>query len=405
MAPTLILRIAVLALRRNALRSALTSLGMLIGVAAVITIVALGRGAHGAIEDQVMSAGTNLVIVSAGNRTQGGVRLGMGASSRLTPEDAEALRRLPGVAYLTPGVRTRTQIITGGENWSTSVEGVGPELPSIRSWTLEHGSFFGGREVVGVEKVAVLGSIVRDTLFGRGANPVGQVVRLGSQPFVIIGVLASKGQSSTGQDQDDVVYAPYTTVQKKLMGVTYLNNITVSAAQAEQIPQVAAAVGALLRMRHQIAPGEPDDFRVRTLDEIVAVRARSTSTMQTLLVGIAGVSLLVGGIGVMNIMLVSVTERTREIGLRVAVGARGRDVLLQFLAEAMLISLAGGTLGILAGYGISAGLTEWLSWPTEVSPPVVVLAFGFAACVGIFFGWYPARKAAATDPIDALRFE
>jgi putative ABC transport system permease protein len=299
----------------------------------------------------------------------------------------------------------RNQIIAGSENWSTSIEGTGPDLPSIRSWTLERGTFFGPLEINTADKVAVIGSVVRDVLFGPGANPVGRLVRIGPQPFLVIGVLAAKGQSAGGQDQDDVVYVPYTTLQKKLMGVTYLNNITISAAEGAQIPAVALSVGDVLRTRHEIRPGQPDDFRIRTLDEIVAVRTRSTATMRRLLVGIAGVSLLIGGIGVMNIMLVSVTERTREIGLRLAVGARGRDVLLQFLMEAILISGIGGLLGIAAGYGVSAGLTQWLAWPTEVSAPAAGLAFGVAAAIGIFFGWYPARQAAATDPIDALRFE
>ena len=394
------------ALRRNKLRTGLTLLGLMIGVAVVITIVALGSGAQAAIEEDVMSVGTNLIVVSAGNWTSGGVRLGMGSSSRLTPEDAEAIRRaVPGIAYLAPSVRTRRQLIVGGQNWSASVEGTSSELPFIRAWPTQLGGFFGPEDVARDAKVAVIGSIVRDVLFGPSANPVGQMLRIGSQPFRIVGVLATKGQSSTGQDQDDIVYVPYTTAQKKLMGVTYISNITLSAVSADQIATVADRIAQVLRERHQILPGEPDDFRVRTLDDIVAVRTRTTRTMTTLLAGIAGVSLLVGGIGVMNIMLVSVTERTREIGLRLAVGARGRDVLMQFLIEAVLISLAGGLVGIAAGFLLSKALTQLLEWPTLVSTPAVLISFAFAATIGIFFGWYPARKAAATDPIDALRFE
>ena len=402
----LILGIALLALRRNLLRTSLTALGMLIGVAAVIIIVALGRGAHQAIEEQVMSAGTNMITVNAGNWTSGGVRMGMGSSSRLTEEDALAIRReVPGAQYVASGVRTRAQIIVGGRNWNTTIEGTGVDFPTIRSWPLALGAFFGPRDVTSADKVCVLGSIVRDMVFGTGVNAVGQTLRIGSQPFTVVGVLTTKGESAGGRDQDDLVFVPYTTAQKKLMGVTYLNSITVSAATAESVATVADRVAALLRVRHAIAPGQPDDFRVRTLDEIVAVRTRTTNTMRRLLVAIAAVALLVGGIGVMNIMLVSVTERTREIGLRVAVGARARDVLLQFLAEAVLISAAGGVAGIIAGLLVARGLTVWLNWPTDVAGSAVVISFAFAAGIGIFFGWYPARKAAQVNPIDALRFE
>ena len=346
----LVLQVALRALERNPLRTGLTMLGLTIGVAAVITIVALGSGAHALIEEDVEAAGTNLIIISAGNWTSGGVRLGMGSSSRLTAEDAVAIRRqVRGVAALAPGVRTRQQLINGSRNWSATVEGTGPDLPLIRSWPMQMGAFFGPRDIEGAEKVCVIGSIIRDVLFTPGANPVGRLIRIGSQPFTVVGVLAAKGQSSTGEDQDDVVFVPYTTAQKKLMGVTYLRTISVSAASADEIARVAEDIRALMRIRHQILPGEPDDFRVRTLDDIIQVRTRTTRTMTSLLAGIAAVSLLVGGIGVMNIMLVSVTERTREIGIRVAVGARGRDVLLQFLVEAILVSGAGGLLGIGAG--------------------------------------------------------
>ena len=405
MRPSVVVRTALLALRRSLLRTSLTVLGLVIGVAAVITIVSLGQGARAAIEEEVEGAGTNLVIVSAGNWTQGGVRLGMGSSSTLTADDAEALRRVRGVAYVSPGVRSRQQLVAGGQNWSANVEGVGADLPMIRDWPLLHGSFFGPGDVANDEKVVVIGTIVRDALFGSDVNPVGRMVRIGLHPFTIVGVLTPKGQSSGGDDQDDAVFAPYTTVQKRLMGVDYLRTISISAASPELVTPVSQGVTELLRVRHGIFPGDTDDFRVRTLEEMIAVRTRTTRTMTSLLGGIAAVSLLVGGIGVMNIMLVSVTERTREIGIRVAVGARQRDVMLQFLTEAIILSVVGGALGIALGYFLSQGVTQMLGWPTMTSANASLLAFGFSAAIGIFFGWYPATKAAATEPIDALRFE
>jgi putative ABC transport system permease protein len=400
-----VLRTAVLALRRSLMRTILTVLGLVIGVSAVITIVSLGQGARATIEEEVEGAGTNLVIVSAGNWTSGGVRLGMGSSSTLTADDAEAIRGLRGVAYVSEGVRTRQQMIAGSQNWNANVEGVSADLPMIRDWPLAYGTFFGPGDVANVEKVAVIGTEVRDALFGAGANPVGRQVRLGIHPFTIVGVLAAKGQSSGGDDQDDAVFIPYTTAQKRIMGVDYLRTISISAASAELVTPVSQEVAELLRLRHGIFPGDPDDFRVRTLDEMIAVRTRTTRTMTSLLSGIAAVSLLVGGIGVMNIMLVSVTERTREIGIRVAVGARQRDVRLQFLTEAVILSAIGGALGIGLGYLLAQSVTELLGWPTMISTNAALLAFGFSAAIGIFFGWYPATKAAATEPIDALRFE
>jgi putative ABC transport system permease protein len=401
----LLFRVTIVALRRNLLRSTLTVLGMAVGIAAVITIVALGQGAQAQIEDEIGEAGTNLIYVNAGNRTSGGVRLGMGASSRLTAEDAAALRALPGVAAVSPSIRSRQQLVAGGENWNTTVEGSGADLPLIRSWPVASGRFFDASDVTNDRKVAVLGSATRDKLFGTGVSAVGQPVRIGVQLFRVIGVLTSKGQGAGGRDQDDVVFAPYTTVQKRLMGVTYLNSIAVSSTSAELITPVADRVAALLRVRHAIQPGAPDDFRVRTLEDIVALRSRTTRTMASLLTAVAAVSLLVGGIGVMNIMLVSVTERTREIGLRVAVGARGRDVLLQFLFEAIVIAFAGGVAGVVLGYVLSVALTETLDWRTQMSTEAALIALAVAASTGIFFGWYPARQAASVNPIESLRFE
>ena len=397
--------IAFKALGRNKMRTALTMLGMIIGVGAVITMVALGTGAQSSIDSQIQAAGTNMVMVMAGNFASGGVRQGQGAASTLTPDDAAVIARLAGVQYAAAGSNTRGQIIAGNQNWNTQVQGTDVDLPLIRSWPTTAGAFFTTQDVTTAAKVAVLGNTVREQLFGPGVDPTGQLIRIANQPFSVLGVMGVKGQTGVGQDQDDVIFVPYTTVMKKLRGVTFIQQVQVSAASATMTAEVADTIATTLRARHKIQPGDPDDFMVRTMDEIASVRKEATQTMTALLAGIAGVSLLVGGIGIMNIMLVSVTERTREIGLRMAIGARGRDVLMQFLVEAVVLSLVGGSIGIALGYGLAQGLTFWLQWPTQVSPNAVAIAFGFAAATGVFFGFYPARKAAALDPIEALRFE
>jgi putative ABC transport system permease protein len=401
----LVINVALSALRRNWLRSSLTILGLTVGVTAVIAIVALGTGARETVEEQVMSAGTNMITVMAGNWTSGGVRMGMGSSSRLTNDDADAVRKIAGVAYVSPGVRTRAQLIVAGKNWGASVEGTGADLPAVRSWPVINGTYFSPRDVADAEKVCVIGATVRHMLFPAGVNPVGQAIRVNAQLFTVTGVLEPKGGSSSGRDRDDILFVPYTTAQKRLLGITYLNTILVSAASADDVPQVAERIRRMLRTRHEIAIGARDDFRVRTLEEIVALRSRTMNTLHALLVGVAAVSLLVGGVGVMNIMLVSVTERTREIGLRVAMGARSRDVRRQFLVEALLLSATGGLVGIACGYLAAQGLTGWFEWPTAVPASAVLVSFGFVVAIGIFFGWYPAQKAAAIDPIDALRYE
>jgi putative ABC transport system permease protein len=398
--------IAVRALRRNAMRTMLTALGMIIGVAAVIVMMALGSGARNAIETQIRNVGSNLVTVNASSARFGTVRGGQGGSSTLTVADAAAIREnIPGVKHMTPGLNIRVQAIAAAGNWSTQAQGSNEELPDIRSWPTQQGSFFTEDDVKRATKVAVLGAVVRDQLFGAGNDPVGQMVRIRNQPFTVVGVLSKKGQASFGGDQDDTIIVPYTTVQKRLTGQDFLREITVQAETGVDLQEMVAQIQALLRERHNIPPGGDDDFLVRTLDEMAGVLTQTTNTMTYLLAGIAAVSLLVGGIGIMNIMLVSVTERTREIGLRLSVGARDLDVLLQFLTEAMVLSLAGGAIGVILGYAASKMMTRIMSWSTLVTLDAVLLSFGCAAAIGIFFGFYPARKAAGLDPIDALRYE
>jgi putative ABC transport system permease protein len=397
--------VAVKALRRNALRTALTALGMIIGVAAVIVMVAIGTGARTSIEQQIRSAGTNVISVNAGSGGFGPVRQGQGAVTTLTDDDAETIRQIEGVRYVSPGLNTRTQIIAESANWNTQVQGTGEELADLRSWPTQFGTFLSSQEVRSGAKVVVLGSVVRDQLFGPDADPTGATLRINNQPFRVIGVLATKGQAAFGQDQDDVAIVPYTTVQKRLLGVTHVSNITLSAADGVPLDRVAAEITTLLRDRHKLAPDEDDDFMVRTQAEMTSVLTSTTDTMTYLLAGIAAVSLIVGGIGIMNIMLVSVTERTREIGLRLSLGASDVNVLTQFLVEAVVLSLAGGLIGILAGLGLSYGVTQFLQWPTAVTAQSIAMSFGVAAATGVFFGFYPARKAAALDPIEALRYE
>ena len=404
----IILRVALKALARNKMRTALTMLGMIIGVAAVIAMVALGTGAQKQIEEQIEAGGTNLITVRAGNFHRGGISTGMGGAPTLKAEDVDAIRaQVPGAVYLAASVGTRDQVVAGSQNWSAQIEGTDVDFPLIRFWDLEYGTFFTETHVRSSAKVAVLGSVVRDNLFGESADPVGQRIRIRKQSFQVIGVMESKGSGQFGQDQDDTILVPYTTVQKKLRGRdgTNISGIAISAASPDQMDEVSASITAVLREQHQLIPGDDDDFMLRTQEDMASMLTGTTQTMTGLLAGIAGVSLVVGGIGIMNIMLVSVTERTREIGLRMAVGAKGRDVLFQFLVEAVVLSLVGGLVGVAVGFGLSEGVTRFLAWPTSVPPNAIMLAVGFAATTGIFFGFYPARKAARLDPIESLRFE
>jgi putative ABC transport system permease protein len=402
-----VLRIALIAIRRNAVRSSLTMLGVIIGVASVIAMIALGSGARASIDQQIQSQGTNVVYVSSGSfgRGPGTARGGAGSITTLTIEDAQAIgRELSSVSRLSPMVRSRAQVVAGNQNWNTSIEGGNEEYLAVRNWPVASGENFTARDVLVAEKVALLGQTVARTLFP-DQDPVGQVIRVKSLPFRVIGVLAAKGQGQWGQDQDDVVIAPYTTVQKKLAGITYIQQIALSATSSDAVERAATEITYLLRQRHKIQDPAEDDFTVRTVEEMAATRVEMAQTMTMLLMSVASVSLLVGGIGIMNIMLVSVTERTREIGLRMAVGARTRDILRQFLAEAISLSVAGGAVGVLLGLTVSRLLTTGLGWPTMITPSSILVAFAFAGAVGIFFGFYPARKAAELDPIEALRYE
>jgi putative ABC transport system permease protein len=399
------LRIALKALNRNKMRTTLTMLGMIIGVGAVITMVALGRGAQASIEEQIRGAGTNTVTVFPGGTMTMGVSMGMGTSSRLMPADAAALRGLPDIAYVAEAVSTRQQIVAGNQNTSSNIVGTNLDFVQIKTWPMKYGSFFTEQDVQSAAKVICLGVNVAQMLFGEDVDPTGQTIRVRNHVVKVIGVMAPKGASSSGQNQDDQVFMPYTTVQKKLIGQQHLNYIMASAASADRMTQASEAVKNAIRIRHDLAPGQEDDFNVMTQDDMVAMRTQTTSTLTSLLAAIAGVSLLVGGIGIMNIMLVSVTERTREIGLRMAIGARSSDVLFQFLVEALLISIVGGGLGIATGFGAAEFVKWFRQWPAVVPSDAIMMAFGVAAGIGVFFGYYPARKAAALDPIEALRFE
>jgi len=399
------LRIALRALQRNKLRSMLTALGIIIGVGAVIAMVGVGNGAKAQVEAQIASLGQNLIIVWAGNASSGGVRGGWGSAGTLTLDDFRSMaREIPGVVAVSPETRTSSQIGAGSQNWFTQIIGESPEYFSIREWPLAAGAVFSDQDVRGANKVAIIGKTVAVQLFGED-DPVGQIIRVRQVPFVVVGVLTPKGLSVMGTDQDDVIIAPYTSVMKRLLRQTTLRAINVQAESQDMLVPVQRQIEAVLREHHHITAGKDDDFTVRNQQEIAEMATATSKIMRLLLFAIACVSLVVGGIGIMNIMLVSVTERTREIGIRMAVGARGRDILLQFLIEAITLSSLGGILGIAIGLGTAKFLSAVAGWPTLISVPAVVVAFLFSAAVGVFFGFYPARKASQLDPIEALRYE
>jgi putative ABC transport system permease protein len=409
MNPVQTFRVAVRALMRNKIRSSLTSLGIIIGVGAVIAMVAIGEGAKAQVEKAFSSMGSNLLIVTPGSTAAGGVRGGFGSMPTLTWDDLRAIQReVPTVRAAAPVLRGNAQLVAEDQNWFTSVQGTAPEYFDIRSWSFEHGAAFTQSDIEGATKMVVLGQTVVDKLFGSGADPVGQTVRIKNLPFEIVGVLARKGQSPTGQDFDDGAYVPYTTFASKIQGglQKYLNGIIfVSATSFDDTARAQSDITNLLRDRHHLTRGEDDDFSIRNLTEMASAQEQGMQTLTTLLASIALVSLVVGGIGIMNIMLVSVTERTREIGVRMAVGAKPRNILEQFLIEALSLAVAGGLIGILIGLLAARWLASSFSWPMLIRPEVVVISVAFSAFVGVVFGLYPAYKASRLDPIDALRYE
>ena len=397
--------IALRALRRNPLRTGLTMLGIIIGVAAVIAMVAIGTGAKAEVAASIEQMGQNMVMVISRAARSGRVHLGGDSGVALTKQDYDAIRQeVAGLAGATPEVRASAQVATGNQNVNTTVYGVSEEYPAVRAWRLALGGHFTEADVKSAAKVAVLGQTVATNLFG-GGDPVGQLIRIQHAPYEVIGVLRAKGANMMGRDQDDLVLVPWTSARVRRTGENSFQAISVQAESAERIPEVVGQLEALLRQRHRIPDGWEDDFLIRNMQDMLEMATSTAQTMTILLGAIAGVSLLVGGIGIMNIMLVSVTERTREIGVRMAVGARGADILLQFLVEAVVLSVSGGLIGIGLGYGVAHLVSVKFGWNTLVSPDSVALAFLFSAVIGVFFGFYPARKAAGLDPIEALRYE
>lgn len=400
-----IFRVALKALARNKMRTILTMLGIIIGVAAVICTVAIGEGASNQVQEQLASLGDNLVMVFAGSVNSHGIHMGSQATKTLTAADAHAIAQIPFVKAVSPGVGIGEQVVYQDQNWFSGVSGESPAYFQIRKWPVIEGSPFTQHDVEGAANVCVLGRTVVENLFVEGENPIGKVIRIHNLPFRVVGVLAPKGESPWGHDEDDIIVAPYTTVQKKLAGISWVQSIQASATAVDTVVPAEQQIESLLRQRHRLRPDEDDDFIIRSTLDIANAREQSARVLTLLLASIASVSLLVGGIGIMNIMLVSVTERTREIGIRMAVGATEGDVQNQFLSEAVVLSLLGGALGIILGVFGSMAVSSMLHWPTLIPPQAIVIAVVFSAGVGVFFGYYPARKAARLDPIEALRYE
>jgi putative ABC transport system permease protein len=402
--PTLV-KVAAQSIRKNAMRALLTMLGIVIGVGAVIVMVAVGHGAQSRIEEQIQNLGTNMIVVTPGSSAQGGVSQGAGTFNRLTADDAELLKQQSTLlAAVSPVIFTRAQVIGGEGNWRTQINGVATDYQQIRDWPLESGEFFSDGDVRTMRKVALLGSTVAKNLYP-GVDPVGQQIQIRNVPFTVAGVLTTKGQTASGTDQDDVVLVPHTTAQARLAGRSFIGQILANTFSPSDVAAAQEEMRAIMRESHRLAAGDADDFTVRNQTELADAASGTTEVMSYLLAAIASISLLVGGIGIMNIMLVSVTERTREIGIRLAIGARGSDVLKQFLVESVVMSLVGGVIGLLVGFGGAALLGRLTGWSTSTPIEAVLIAVGFSAAVGVFFGYYPARKAAALNPIEALRYE
>ncbi len=404
------IRASITALKANLLRSILTSLGIIIGISSVIAMVAIGAGAESRVKESIESLGSNIMIVLNGSRTTGGARGGTGSNITLTEEDAAALQRdVPSVEVAAPSVQGRFQLVFGNTNWSTSIQGITEEYMIARNWQIDQGRAFNEMELRSAGKVVLIGATVAERLFP-GEDPIGKVIRINKVPVQVVGTLVAKGQTPFGQDQDDTAFIPLTTAKKRVLGGRWVKSnlvgqITLKVRDAQDVGEAEREVATLLRQRHRIGEGAQDDFNIRNISQFLAARAESTRVMGILLASVAAISLIVGGIGIMNIMLVSVTERTREIGLRMALGARRRDILTQFVVEAITLSLLGGLIGVALGIGGSHLIARTGDWPVLIEPQAIMMAVGFSAAVGVFFGFYPARKASKLDPIDALRYE